>query len=180
MGCVDIVSDPDDKGEPCGGFVYEQSVDSCADQQVCWGGLCRPLCTGDIEAQEWECPEEYYCTFYSPIYPLCTYICNPLVDDCPLGEYCHRDGLMVCTGAGPATGLFGSCSNEYECPVGQFCAPKETAAECADLEGTSCCVEFCDLDAPLCSGAGQECIAYYPEDMAPVPKLENLGFCTLP
>lgn len=180
MGCVDIVDDPDDIGETCNGFIPGESLDTCADNQMCAGGRCRGFCTGSVDPEELTCPENYLCGFSPPVYAFCTYLCDPLINDCPPGERCARDEpWMICIEAGPTTALFGACFNDNECPSGQFCAAKETAAECMALE-YGCCVEFCDLSAPACSGVGQGCVAYYPEDTAPLPKLENLGFCTLP
>jgi hypothetical protein len=63
-----------------------------------------------------------------------------------------------------------------DCAPGILCLSADLLPEC---EGNSCCAAYCDLDNPVCSVEGTECVGFFEEGQEP-PGLENVGVCVDP
>jgi hypothetical protein len=165
--------------------------DTCYAGSICWDidpdtltGYCVDFCEGS--PQDPQCPDCTACQIYNEgVLPLCLSMCDPLKggSDCPdPKDHCEltADGAdFVCVvGSGDGPGTHGAeCEDPNACNPGLFCADAEDYPGC---NGTGCCSEFCDVDQPnLCNGAGQVCVAWYPQNQAPCG-LEHVGGCRLP
>ncbi|MEM9452935.1 MAG: hypothetical protein AAGF11_02065 [Myxococcota bacterium] len=92
--------------------------------------------------------------------------CDPLLQDCFVGEACYPAGEQFECSGPPDTGMSGDpCFAQEDCAPGLYCAD--------DSE----CHEFCDVnDGAACSDPAQSCDLWFPMGTAP-PGLEDLGSC---
>ncbi|WP_434427665.1 hypothetical protein [Nannocystis pusilla] len=185
--CSPIAPEPDQAGESCQRLVQgHYGPDTCdrglfcddADPQT-GTGTCAVLCQGsDFNPI---CPADQVC--WGSQLPLCVPHCDPLLQDCPVGESCQYAGVdFICLKVQslPANQLFEGCGGDWYCAPGLSCVDGDVAAECViGLDGPGCCSPYCDLSAPSCPGVGQQCRPYYEPGEAPAG-LENLGVCALP
>lgn len=178
QGCFELVAEPAPSGSNCQPLEAESGqasqLDTCEKGTICWFEVCTPLCQGPFG--EWTCPEERGC---APLFPLviCLPTCDPFEPDCAVGEICAPTAYyFACALAADSKGLFDPCGSAIECASGLVCVGSEAAVECSE-EVSGCCSSLCKIDAPACSGMGQECVSYYPPG---TPGYENLGVCRIP
>ena len=175
-------------GDPCdiedGKYT---GIDNCDLGLICLltddegkGGACVEFC--DATDQCVDTPGAK-CTVYNDgALPICLNECDPLIQDCPEGQACYNSAgdNFVCfkESAMPGEGTPGSeCAYINQCQKGTFCAAATALAECAT---PSCCTPYCPVsggNAPC--NAGEDCVAFFVEGMAP-PGLEDVGVCALP
>ena len=85
--------------------------------------------------------------------------------------------LFVCTNRRDTADPLGEgCGYINDCSPGLICLDAVDFPDCA---GAACCSAYCDLNDPVCSLAGTECVAFWDMGQAP-PGQENLGVCVLP
>ena len=174
--CFDLSPAPVGRDEPCveddvlGGF------DECDDKHFCWNEACTPLC----DDYDYACPSGYFCLWCQECaLGICVLECDPLLDECPLGQICIYTGqrLTCSLDASGEAGAYGDpCAYINECDPGLYCLDAEYVPDC---DAASCCTPWCDTDAPECPHALQECIPFFEEGMAP-PGREDLGICGVP
>lgn len=188
--CEMVPENPAQEGDPC---TYEGSgvsgVDTCDKGLLCWyfdgmgGGSCIDMCDGSPDAQM--CDDGQVCDVSNDgVLILCLNTCDPLITDCPPGQICFaaQSGTdFICDfDASGDTGAYGDpCEYINVCDPGHFCADAMAVPGC---DAAGCCSPYCNLMEPnTCPGAdmGQECVAWYPEGMAP-PGQENIGGCAIP
>jgi Ca-activated chloride channel family protein len=194
--CTPVDPDPANTGEPCeaeGSGV--SGVDDCEEGAMCWDvdtntneGHCVSLCTGSPDDPSCEDPTEL-CTVYNDgVLPLCTAMCDPLVQDCPYEDVCigalQADGFTCAPDASGDEGQYGDpCEYINVCDPGLFCTNADNVPGCGASIG--CCSEFCDVSNPdadmTCSGFddGQQCVPWFEEGEAP-PGFDDVGACSLP
>ena len=190
-GCVPVARDPDQPGEPCTvEGTLGSGIDSCDVGSTCWevdeqtlAGTCVPLCGGTPDFPE--CPASTTCVDFSDALHLCLPTCDPLAPACDPGDVCvpspsAPDGQFACVVDASQDGgaEFEPCEFLNACDLGLACVDSGSATEC-DPMAFGCCVAYCDLAAPTCTGAGAECVPWFDEGQAP-PGLEDVGVCTLP
>lgn len=182
--CVPVAPDPVGPGQPCavegGPF---SGRDDCDASSMCWGvdpvtlqGTCAPFCGGAPESPICAPGSACYIDF-DGLLNLCLPTCDPLLQDCPLGQLCaasQHGEPFVCLPAAPSpAGLFAPCDAAFDCAPALACVPDGFASECQ--AGSDCCVPLCDLNAPECPGADQGCM---PWSSPPPAGLEHVGICT--
>ena len=187
LGCVPVADPGLPVGSPC--TTADGGLDDCDADSVCADGLpdtntgtCTAYCLGPQDAPECTDPGAT-CLEYAPdLFGLCIPGCDPLAQDCPMGQLCTADqGLLRCLpdqsgGAGlPAA----PCDVPVDCNPGLFCANSAFVPDCEPIKA-GCCSEFCDLNAPTCSLPGQTCVPWFTADDPAPPGLEDLGACVLP
>jgi len=175
-------------GDPCDieGGKYT-GVDNCALGLMClltddegFGGACVEFCDPNDQ-----CPDtpSAKCVVYNDgALPICLGDCDPLIQDCPEGQACYNSAgdNFVCfkETAMPGEGGPGAeCAYINQCQKGTYCAAATALANCPT---PSCCTPYC----PVSEGngpcaAGEDCVAFFVEGMAP-PGLEDVGVCALP
>ena len=189
--CVPVVEDPKQPGEPCmaqGGGV--SGIDDCDKGAMCWdvdpegNGICVALCTGNSDAPVCADPATACAVMNEGgVTNLCLLRCDPLASECPGDDLCTSvsgdDFLCVPDASGDSGQINTPCSFVNSCDAGLVCIDVSNAVEC-DQGEIGCCQPFCDLTVPdpdmQCAGAGQTCIAWYPEGEAP-PGHEDVGVC---
>lgn len=174
LRCVPTDANPDGLGETCqveGSHV--SGVDSCdvglwcgpedAVDKLELSGTCHQLCNAG------PCPVGETC-----VVPglggigVCQETCDPIDGACPGTQACMPAGFgFACHVAEPKS-LEGECFAASHCAAGSVCID---APQCGD-DGESCCVPYCDLDAPDCPD-GQTCADFG----SPLPAHENVGYC---
>jgi hypothetical protein len=194
--CVPVAPDPDQPGEPC---TVEGSptsgVDSCDLGSMCWdvddetlAGTCVAMCTGTIEMPI--CEEEgTVCAINNDdVLVLCLPACDPLAQDCSVGEGCYPiQSVWACVpDASEGSGYGAPCAFVNVCAPGLVCVDSGAVPPGEACEGEAgCCTEICDVADPAgdmqCTGApgGQICEPWYDDGRAPAG-LEDVGVCTLP
>ncbi len=187
--CVDVAEDPAQVGEPC---VAEEfgldGIDDCDVGLFCWDvddqnkGRCIALCGGSPETPV--CPDGTFCEISrSGTINLCLTTCDPLADDaCPISdEVCipNLDAfLCVLDASGEEGQVNDPCAFANACDPGLYCISPENGAEC-DQARQGCCQPFCDVTKMnTCAGAGQTCVAWYEQGMAP-EGYEKVGICAI-
>jgi hypothetical protein len=190
--CTPVVPNAAWPGEPC--TVLGSGVsgyDSCAEGSMCWN-VDPDTCTGKCVEQCKGSPADPICTQPSTqcymsadaLLVLCLTSCDPLEPMCPDGEVCLPNPMdpssftCVIDASGEEGQVFDVCEYLNACDPGLLCANPALAEEC-DQMAAGCCLPFCRLSEPDCPGAGQECLAWYEEGMAP-PMYENVGVCGVP
>jgi hypothetical protein len=179
-------------GDPCtveGSGV--SGFDSCAKGSMCWDidpdsgqGTCVALCGGSPDAATCADPNTSCVIANEGVLNLCLNKCDPLLQDCEGKDLClpnpnDPDGFVcVLDASGPGGAAFDPCEYANACDKGLVCQAPSLAMEC-DPSALGCCLPFCDLSAPECPGAGQQCLAWYEQGTAP-PGYENLGLCGIP
>lgn len=184
IACIDIVDEPAQLGEPCQVLVEgDIGPETCDIGLFCWNvdpgtgaGTCISLCQ-DNPADP-VCSPGYTCAF-GLVFPLCIAECDPLLSDCPAGQFCRHgssSGFQCYPAFDPPTQqLFEPCAHEGQCQAGHACAVSAAAAEC-DQNQPECCLPWCDLGGPnTCPGAGQVCRPW-----SLPPGYEHVGVCSLP
>lgn len=194
--CTPVTTSPKAAGDPCkveGG--WWTGIDDCDYGLACWNinhadntGQCVPLCAGSEDS--YSCPDmDDLCVFWVPgIAHVCLPGCDPLLQDCDAGQACTPNWAsggqdFVC---GPEYSfdegqVFDPCEFSNACDPGLMCWDSTAAVEC-DQGSTGCCLPFCDLDEPDCTGQGAECVSFYEAlggDPAP-PQFADVGLCVLP
>ena len=171
-------------------------MDTCERGSLCWAvdpetheGTCYAFCMGDESNVYCQDPDTECAISNSPPYALCIPRCNPLLQDCPVGQACVplQDSWHCALDASGDAGTYGdACEFINVCDPGLICLSTSTVPPGLPCEGAAgCCTEVCDLTDPLadlqCAGAaeGQTCQAWYEEGTAP-PGFENVGACALP
>lgn len=189
--CVPIARDPDQPGQPCTVEGSPNSgLDSCELGSMCWhvdaqtlAGTCVSQCAGTPDDPA--CPATTTCVRFNEALHLCLPTCDPLAPACAPDEVCapnsfDANALFVCVAdnSGDGGAEFEPCEFVNACDLGLACLDSALAAECDPL-ASGCCLTYCDLSAPTCSGAGAECTPWHEDSPAP-PDLENVGVCALP
>jgi hypothetical protein len=194
--CTPVASNPKQVGDPCkveGG--WWTGIDDCDYGLACWNinhadntGQCVPLCTGNEDS--YSCPQQKdLCVFWVPgIAHVCLPSCDPLLQDCDPGQACNPNWAtlgqdFVC---GPEYSfdegqVFDPCEFSNACDPGLMCWDSVSAIEC-DQNSQGCCLPFCDLTKPDCTGQGAECVSFYDllgGEPAP-PHFADVGLCVLP
>ncbi|MCB9705225.1 MAG: ribulose phosphate epimerase [Myxococcales bacterium] len=188
-GCVPVVPDPKQFGEPCTVHGSPASgFDDCDKGLFCWNvnednvGWCIAHCVGSLSRPE--CDDSAICGVYGNGVPaFCLPLCDPLLPECPGDDTCLPiDDWFVCVddASEPDAGADGDpCWSANACDPGLLCMNGESIPGC---QTTGCCASFCDLEEPTTcplKDQGAECVPYYAMGEAP-PGKENVGFCGLP
>ncbi len=187
--CSPIADNPGAPGDDCtveGSGV--SGIDSCELGAMCWNvdpdtleGECVALCIGDIENPTCADPASTCIINGDGTIVVCIPHCDPLIPDCSDGFVCVpvNDNFQCVPDASGDMGAAGDpCEFINVCDPGLGCFDAMLTPGCEGAFG--CCTAFCDVgDAmPPCL-PGQQCVAYYPEGMAP-SGLEDVGVCALP
>ncbi|MDC0722892.1 ribulose phosphate epimerase [Nannocystis bainbridge] len=191
LKCVPVEENSGAPGDPCtveGSGV--SGIDSCALGSMCWNvdndtgqGTCVDLCNGSPEAPDCADQSTTCVIANDGVLNLCLPQCDPLLQDCAGSDLClpnPADEGFVCVldASGDAGVAFDPCEFANACDKGLTCQDPGFATEC-DSSALGCCLPYCDITAPDCPGAGQECITWYEQGTAP-PGFENLGLCGIP
>ncbi len=195
--CVPIVEDPNLPGEPCtveGNGV--SGIDDCDGTSMCWDvdpktneGTCVAHCIGD--ESDPTCLEPCFGCVIAAASPLalCLATCDPITQNCGVGEACYPVGsqLFACApDASPeGAGIGTDCSFTNECPPGLVCIDPSIVPGC-ELAGVGCCAPVCPVGgADPCPGLlpGTECTPWFPE--GPPEEVEGCvvaepGVCVTP
>jgi hypothetical protein len=172
--CLPIVGDRA-VGEPCSYDGLPGNPDNCDADGFCFTagseGTCLAFCDGTID--DYQCDPGTTCIIMGDgSVTLCMPECNPLVQDCGEGSGCfwlETGFACMYIGGGVQTGQ--PCGALNVCEPGNFCAPDQ--GECG---GESCCVAFCDLNNPVCTTMGTECVPFFELDMVP-DGYDDVGAC---
>jgi hypothetical protein len=166
-------------------------IDNCELGALCWDvdpetnmGTCVAMCHGSEALPVCEDPQTDCFISVDAVLILCLPVCNPVVQDCAVGDAClpNADGFLCM--ADDATGDAGqgeACAIANECSAGLLCVSPDAVPECA---GAGCCTSYCDLDDPQanadCAAAapGTECVSIY--DGQPAEGFEFVGACLMP
>ncbi|MBA3545079.1 MAG: hypothetical protein H0T76_01205 [Nannocystis sp.] len=184
--CVPVTGDGV-YGDPCtveGGLA--SGIDDCAKGYICQSpdeegknGVCLEFCQPDDS-----CPNTIGETFCIPandgFLPICSRVCDPLVQDCPGTQGCYGDPSgppFFCYGPDPKDGGQDGTKCEFTnaCLAGLYCAASATVEGCP-ADSLGCCTPFCPLDGDVCTG-GEQCVVFY---TYPPPGTENIGVCVIP
>jgi hypothetical protein len=182
--CVAVTGDQA-TGEPCtyGGAIA--ATDDCDETGFCWRvgpdamGTCHAFCTGSPDSPE--CPPGSSCVLSgSGVISFCTKLCDPLLQDCPVGYGCFWDGSPFgCALVPERPPLPGEpCSFLSDCALGSNCTPASVVPGC---QSQSCCAPYCDLTrgVPQCDALpGTTCEPFFVPEEAP-PGYEHVGVCVL-
>lgn len=190
LDCFPVDPNPVPPGDPCeavGGGV--SGVDNCEVGSMCWDvdedtdiGVCISMCEGSAAMPTCADPSTSCVISNGGVLNLCLPSCDPLMQDCVDGQGCYPiDDTFVCApDASDENGQAGEpCEFINGCDPGTACVqPDVVGPDCPAGVG-ACCSEFCNLTAPVCSLAEQECVAWFEEGAAP-PQYEDLGICSVP
>lgn len=185
--CSPVVDNPDAVGEPC---MVEGSpvsgIDTCDHGSMCWevdpdtlAGTCVAFCVGREDDPHCE-RESAWCWQSREVLALCLPHCDPLAQDCPLGQGCYAVGeAFACTIN--ASGIFGElydgCDGINGCDPGLHCAAPELLPGCSFETG--CCTPFCELGDPMSCPFELVCTPWFEAGMVP-PGYEDVGVCVAP
>jgi hypothetical protein len=183
---------PDDgdgqAGDPCDieGGKYT-GIDNCDVGLICLmtddmglGGACVEFCNARMT-----CDNGGTCAIYNDgSLPICLVTCDPLVQDCPMGQGCYASATtndFVCF---KYSGMDGEgapgdpCNYLNQCQPGTACLDPTAVEGCGAEAG--CCSPFCDLSDPdpnaNCNPT-EMCEAWYTD---PPPAYVNVGVCAIP
>jgi hypothetical protein len=183
--CVPVLG-TDAPGEPCTSENVDDGLDSCAKGAICWGvdmqgdGTCFAQCAGSPGAPI--CPKSSICTVAGDGFlALCVPTCDPLVQDCEVGEACYPiDDHFECVP--DASGDVGKANEPCElinvCEAGLFCGdPMFVGAGCAP-GSMGCCTPFCVFPGGDCPNPDQQCVQWFDPLTLPEgdPRLD-IGAC---
>lgn len=191
--CVPVAPDPIPDLEPCIVGPAGLGDDRCDVGAVCLdvdadgNGFCLPYCTGNSDAPI--CEDDRTCVklFFGFNFGNCFKKCDPLVQDCNIGEGCYMDAIkagntgFVCLPVAPegeSAGYHDGCFGWSSCSPGFACVFEEFVPGCTGL----CCTSWCDLtDADPCSQFDPvlTCVPWFSPNTAP-PGFENVGICAVP
>jgi hypothetical protein len=180
--CVPILGDGK-AGDACVLDGKWAATDDCGAGLVCWNaiesegqlvGRCTDLCKGSIDNPQ--CAPGTTCVFDGSGAPsVCALSCHWLLQDCDEGLVCTWSGRSFTCLISEGVPLGHPCDGFYACEAGTSCLPSEALPSCAS---TSCCVEFCDPDAPSCSLPGTGCIDLFKPGQWPPIELPLI--CAVP
>ncbi|MFZ6181183.1 hypothetical protein [Nannocystis pusilla] len=184
LHCVPVAESPEQAGDPCvlQGTGPEQK-DNCDVGLYCWDNSCVPQCSGTPDAPMCADPAAACLIANDDALTLCLPACDPLAQDCEADQVClsaGNDQAFVCVqdASGDGGQEFEACELQNSCDPGLACLDSGWATECGG-RGFECCLKFCDVTMPTCTGAGAECAPWFEAGMAP-PGLEDVGVCRLP
>lgn len=191
--CIPIPAKPAQVGDDCaveGAAV--SGIDNCDQDLVCWDvdpvtlmGTCTPVCGGSEANPICEDTDTTCAIANNGAIVLCLPTCNPLMQDCAVGDGCFPvgDGFVCSPDASGAVGEHGDpCAFVNACAPGNICLSPDAHSACASREG--CCTSLCNVSGMDPDGdcaaldPGQTCISYYAKAQAPVG-LEDVGVCTV-
>ncbi|MCA9706983.1 MAG: hypothetical protein KDK70_14110 [Myxococcales bacterium] len=175
--CVPIIGE-DLWGEPCERMADN---DTCAPGYFCMTdvsghtgtGTCLEYCSPEVP-----CENGGDCfPFNDGALPLCEVTCDPLLQDCPVGQGCYAafDGFL-CAQPGAPEGLGNDgdpCSTVQSCNPGLIC---RTGTAGCPMDG-ACCTPICELGVDDCSDPAEDCV---PALEDPPPGLVDVGYCGIP
>ncbi len=177
--CAPIIGD-DLWGEPCERF---EDNDTCAAGFFCMTdvsghtgiGSCLEYCSPGTPCEfGGEC-----FAFNDGALPVCEITCDPILQDCPMGQGCYAAfDNFVCAlpGAPDGQGADGDpCFTIQSCNPGLIC--RGGTAGCA-MDG-ACCTPVCELSGPpeQCEDPSESCIQALDD---PPPGLMDVGYCGVP
>lgn len=186
--CSPIDPNPVDIGETC---VVQGSgvsgIDNCVLGAMCWDvdpqtneGTCVEQCSCSEENPVCNTPNTTCTIANDGVLVLCLPVCNPLDPSaCADGQGCYPiDDLFGC--APDASGDLGAAGEECQylnaCDTGLFCASAAGVPGC-DGGSPGCCSAFCTLGDDGNCLAGQDCVPWYEEGLAPDECLGTIGAC---
>jgi len=191
--CVQLSPNPKEVGEPCtqadGGL-----IDDCRKGSECMiatvttpepvEGICVALCEGTPSAPTCSGGDTTCVVWNAGNEPWCIQSCDILAQDCPHESWMcffatvEAGGGCVVDDPGPGGALNDPCGGCGTCcNRGLFCAGAGALAGC---ETDSCCTEYCDVNAPVCSGEAQgEVCVPASQFLPPAPGTEDVGVCIL-
>ncbi len=194
--CVEIVPDPNAPGETCSVEGSGTSgLDDCDGTSMCWDvdpatneGTCRPFCIGDFENPTCAEPCDYCPLFGDGNITLCFPLCDPVGQDCPVGEACYptNDSFACAPDASARDTQIGTpCEFINGCPPGLMCLNADSVPDCMGAIG--CCAPSCPVGrADPCPRLlpGSECVPWYEDGTVP-PHVEACftaepGACLIP
>ena len=181
--CTEIVAQPGAVGDPCLGEGPFSGLDNCGLGLMCFHvdattntGLCVELCGGSV--REPTCDPGYVCPVAPGMPPLCVPSCDPLIQDCDVGQCTPADDWFVCSPDTASIPDGQPCQAQGECVLGSACIESEAIADC---QGEACCLSFCDLSEPDPTAdclPGQECTEWF---LNPGPPDGfDIGICAVP
>ena len=173
--CVPVLGDKL-AGESCFNEGQGSNLDDCDANSYCLYGVCRAFC----DAQG-TCGPDSQCLVNGPNGPnwVCIGPCDPLVQDCPLGQGCFYDPSygFACGELGDGAGLGEPCvgSSINECLPGLGCVPEFDYPDgCGGAPG--CCTNLCDpeLGGAACADGppGTSCTEFG------LPLAPGVGVCS--
>jgi hypothetical protein len=183
--CVELPRTPIPVGGACTTeLVPASGRDECELGSICLHhdddgiGECVPFCEGSAEAPQ--CADDLHCAIeLQGVLPLCVAACDPLVDDCALGQCAATDDSFSCFPVLPPPSALGeACELQTQCPPASACVNAGSVPAC---DGFACCTPLCDLSVPMPDAAcpvGTSCITWW-ESGTPAPGLEHVGVCML-
>lgn len=172
-------------GDPCVYTGVEQSTDDCDGTSWCWdvdldgNGICHAFCTGTPDMPE--CPPMSTCTISgSGVINICLSTCDPVIQDCSVGEACYWDGSdFSCIFMADDIPSGEPCGFINDCALGHTCVDSAALPDC---NGVGCCTNFCELglgDSQCGALPGTTCVPFF--EMGQVPEgYEHVGICVLP
>jgi hypothetical protein len=187
--CVPVLG-ADLPGDPCTAEDVAAGLDSCIEGAMCWGvdmngnGKCVALCQGSPDAPS--CPNNGLCTVFSEGFlALCITHCDPLLQDCDVGEACYpiKDNFTCAPDASGGTGKANDpCEFINVCEAGLLCAGPEFVGAGCPPGSIGCCTPFCKFPGQICPNPDQQCIQWFdPMNLPPEPKdAASIGFCGVP
>lgn len=192
--CTPVVPNGGVAGDECyadGG--WSTGVDDCALGFACWNinpetniGGCVALCTGTMES--YGCPDqEDICVFWVPgLAHVCLETCDPFLQNCSPGQICGPNWAtnaqeFVCylDWSFEEGQEFDGCESSNTCDPGLICWDPAQAVECSP-DDVGCCLAYCDLNDPSCTGQNAKCEPFYDDPDTAPPEFANLGICRLP
>ncbi len=174
-------------GDPCDieGGKYT-GLDNCGLGYICLltddegnDGSCVEFCDANMT-----CPDSgAKCVVYNDgSLPICLTNCNPLVQDCLVGQGCYPSGgeTFVCFKTSVEVGEGGvgdGCNYTNQCQPGLMCVAPAAVPDCQE---SGCCSLFCSvMEGNEVCLPGQECLPYFEMGQSP-PGFEDVGVCQLP
>lgn len=189
LKCAPAARAPVPVGGPCMSQGVGAGIDDCEVGAICWDvdpetalGTCVAQCKGSPDLPDCSAQPGTVCVIgFDGVVNLCLPACDPLLQDCPIGQTCLQDSFgFECAPdlSGEQGGPFTPCVDGQACDPGLVCLVAGAASEC-EQDAAGCCLPFCDLEEPACPGAGQQCVPWYEPGEAPAG-YEDVGACALP
>ncbi|MDC0719177.1 ribulose phosphate epimerase [Nannocystis bainbridge] len=193
--CTPVAANPGSLGDPCKvEDGWWSGVDDCDHGLACWdvdpadnSGQCVALCRGSED--DHGCPgSDDVCVFWVPgVAHVCLQGCDPLLQDCAEGQGClpnwangGQDFVCQAEYSAEEGQVFDPCEFTNACDPGLLCWGPGSALEC-EQDAIGCCLPFCDLKDPQCTGEGAVCTSFYEAaGSEPLPQFEDVGICVLP
>lgn len=182
--CVAEDPSPDKVGESCRMLGNRLSgEDTCEKGAFCWDvdpetseGMCVNFCMGPESLPLCDNPREQPAA--GKTFCLCLPMCDPLLNDCPVGCACYPTGerFQCVPDASGDAGSFGDpCEYTNACDPGSVCIWPEHVEGC---ESSGCCTRYCNLGTMDTCPGEHECVPWYGEGSSP-PGFEDVGVCAL-